>query len=44
MSPLSASTLSVWCPSLKGVVPLKLGYGYLCGNIVGEDDTLVSSY
>jgi hypothetical protein len=22
----------------QGVVPLKVGYGYFCGNVVGEDD------
>jgi hypothetical protein len=27
----------------QGVVPSKLGYGYFCGNIVGDDDALVSS-
>jgi hypothetical protein len=25
-------------PARQGVVHSKLGYGYLCGNIVGEDD------
>jgi hypothetical protein len=27
----------------QGVVPSELGYGYFCGNVVGEDDTWVSS-
>jgi hypothetical protein len=27
-----------------GVVPSELGYGYFCGNVVGEDDARVSSY
>jgi hypothetical protein len=25
-------------------VPSELGYGYFCGNVVGEDDAWVSSY
>jgi hypothetical protein len=28
----------------QGVVPSELGYGYFCGNIVGEDDAWVSEY
>jgi hypothetical protein len=28
----------------QGVVPSELGYGYFCGNVVGEDDAWVSSY
>ena len=28
----------------KGVVPSELGYGYFCGNVVGEDDNWVSDY
>jgi hypothetical protein len=28
----------------QGVVPSELGYGYFCGNVVGEDDACVSSY
>jgi hypothetical protein len=31
-------------PSRQGVVPSKLGYGYFCGNVVGEDNAWVSSY
>jgi hypothetical protein len=31
-------------PARQGVVPSELGYGYFCGNVVGEDDALVSSY
>jgi hypothetical protein len=31
-------------PARKGVVPLELGYGYFCGNVVGENDAWVSSY
>jgi hypothetical protein len=27
----------------QGVVPSKIGYGYICGNVVGEDDAWVSS-
>jgi hypothetical protein len=27
----------------QGVVPSEIGYGYFCGNIVGEDDAWVSS-
>jgi hypothetical protein len=26
----------------QGLVPSELGYGYFCGNIVGEDDAWVS--
>jgi hypothetical protein len=25
-----------------GLVPSEIGYGYFCGNIVGEDDVYVS--
>ena len=28
----------------KGVVPSELGYGYFCGNVVGENDNWVSDY
>lgn len=28
-------------PARKGVVPSELGYGYFCGNVVGEDDAWV---
>jgi hypothetical protein len=28
----------------QGMVPPELGYGFFCGNIVGEDDAWVSSY
>jgi hypothetical protein len=31
-------------PARQGVVPFELGYGYFCGNIVGEDDAWASSY
>jgi hypothetical protein len=31
-------------PARLGVVPSELGYGYFCGNIVGEDYAWVSSY
>jgi hypothetical protein len=31
-------------PARKGVVLSKLGYGYLCDNVVGDDDACVSSY
>jgi hypothetical protein len=31
-------------PARQGVVPLKLGYNYFCGNIVGENDAWVSSH
>jgi hypothetical protein len=31
-------------PARKGVVPSELGYGYFCGNVVGEDDAWVSKY
>jgi hypothetical protein len=31
-------------PAREGVVPSKLGYGFFCGNNVGEDDAWVSSY
>jgi hypothetical protein len=27
----------------QGAVPSEIGYGYFCGNIVGEDDAWVSS-
>jgi hypothetical protein len=30
-------------PTRQGVVPSELGYGYFCGNIVGEYDVWVSS-
>jgi hypothetical protein len=29
-------------PARQGLVPSELGYGYFCGNIVGEDDAWVS--
>jgi hypothetical protein len=28
----------------QGVVPSKLGYGYFCGNVVGENDAWMSLY
>jgi hypothetical protein len=28
----------------QGMVPSELGYGFFCGNVVGEDDAWVSSY
>jgi hypothetical protein len=28
----------------KGVVPLGLGYGYFCDNVVGEDDACMSKH
>jgi hypothetical protein len=31
-------------PARQGVVPSELGYGYFCGNVVGENDAWVSSY
>jgi hypothetical protein len=31
-------------PSRQGVVPSELGYGYFCGNVVGEDDAWVSEH
>jgi hypothetical protein len=31
-------------PARQGVVPSELGYGYFCGNIVGEEVAWVSSY
>jgi hypothetical protein len=31
-------------PARYGVVPFELGYGYFCGNVVGEDDAWASSY
>jgi hypothetical protein len=30
-------------PARQRVVPFELGYGYFCGNVVGEDDAWVSS-
>jgi hypothetical protein len=31
-------------PARQEVVTSELGYGYFCGNIIGEDDAWVSSY
>jgi hypothetical protein len=31
-------------PARQRVVPSEFGYGYFCGNVVGEDDAWVSSY
>jgi hypothetical protein len=31
-------------PVRQGVVPSELGHDYFCDNVVGEDDTWVSSY
>jgi hypothetical protein len=29
-------------PAKQGLMPSELGYGYFCGNVVGEDDAWVS--
>jgi hypothetical protein len=31
-------------PVRQGVVSLEFGYGYFCGNVVGENDVWVSSH
>jgi hypothetical protein len=31
-------------PARQGVVPSELGYSYFCDNVVGEDDSWMSSY
>jgi hypothetical protein len=31
-------------PARQGVVPLELGYGHFCGNVVGENDAWVGSH
>jgi hypothetical protein len=43
MSLYFASSYYFCVQARQGVVPSELGYGYFCGNIVGEDDAWVSS-